>query len=199
MESHPSVLTLKKLPDLSVRPEGGFPGGVGELEAMLTSCPQDWLSLRSGVCLGLRPCQQGPQLCGSETHFSCGETRGNSCFGHSQCYGGAGLLECIQCACFSSPSLLTLLPPLSFFIPPFPLNFSFYIFISFQPSAYFLAWTAVLPLPVYAVSSLAFSPLFCSHVIIRSWFIFHLASLPAQLPFTAERFQLLWCFSETQR
>lgn len=120
--SHPSVLTLKKLPDLSVRPEGGFPRGVGEQEAMLTSCPRDWLSLGSDVCLRSRPCQQGPQLCGSETHFSCGETRGNSRFGHSQCYGGAGLLECVQRVCFSSrlvfltfssPSLLTLLPPLS--------------------------------------------------------------------------------------
>lgn len=41
MASHPSVLTLKKLPDLSVRPEGGFPGGAGEQEAMLTSRPRD--------------------------------------------------------------------------------------------------------------------------------------------------------------
>ncbi|TNN77891.1 hypothetical protein EYF80_011948 [Liparis tanakae] len=37
--NHPSVLTLKKLPLLSERPLRAFLGG--ELEAMLSSCPQD--------------------------------------------------------------------------------------------------------------------------------------------------------------
>lgn len=48
LANHPSFLTLKKLPLLSVRPQGGLLGGV--LEAMLSSCPQDWVTLSSG-CL----------------------------------------------------------------------------------------------------------------------------------------------------
>lgn len=46
---YPSGLTLKKLPLLSVRPLGGFLGSV--LEAMLSSCPLDWLTLTSSVCV----------------------------------------------------------------------------------------------------------------------------------------------------
>lgn len=116
------VLTLKKLPLLSVRPLGGFPSGV--LEAMLSSCPQDRPTLTSGVCLRLGRCQQRPELCGSKTHFSAVVQPEEI-----PALATAGVMEVLVCwnafsvsqfllsplafYTFSSPSPLTLLPPLS--------------------------------------------------------------------------------------
>lgn len=183
--SHPSVPTLKKLPLRSVRPLGGFQSGV--LEAMLSSCPQDWPTLTSGVCLRLGRCQQRPELCGSKnTLFSCGATRGNSRFGHSRCYGGAGLLECTQCVSVSplSSCFLQILLSFSFnftayslFVPPFlapsslPQSFFFFffnlipvldIFFSLDCCSLITCLSCFLPLSVFS------PPIFSSHVLIHT-------------------------------
>lgn len=82
---HPSAVTLKKLPLLSLRPLGGSPGSV-LLEAMLTSCGEDqpagahWcacvsvrVSVYARVYIWVSVSRKGaPSLCGLKTHFSCG-------------------------------------------------------------------------------------------------------------------------------
>lgn len=87
----------------------------------------DFLSLlRLGGCLRL----QGPELCWSKTHFSCGATRGNSFSGRSQPHGGAFIptppLSLPALCTAPLPSLpLTPSPPHSFCLPA-PLS-SYYL------------------------------------------------------------------------
>lgn len=58
----------------------------------------------SGSLSRLGQCPPGRELCGSKTRFSCGATRGNSCFDHSQYYRGAGLSVCLLFQLSDSPS-----------------------------------------------------------------------------------------------
>lgn len=147
---------------------------------------------------------RGRSSVGQKTHFSCGAARGNSCFGHSQYYGGAGLLECFDSQSlflfspshfafytFTSPSPFSFLPPLSSSLLPLaPAQIiTSVLFISFTTLILFLAWTSVLSLPVYSVSSLShiFTPyiffLACPHTHIIH-FPSRRTSVPAQLPYS---------------
>lgn len=216
--NHPSFLTLKKLPLLSVRPQGGLLGGV--LEAMLSSCPRGWLTLWSGCVLRYGTASAGAGALWVRKHTSAvvqpEEIPALATASIMRCWS-VGMLW-LSRLFFSSPPLILLsthspLHLLSLFLPPLspsllPLAPA-QIIALFSPFhlittlSLFFAWTSVLSLPVYLVSFLShiFIPyvffLACPHTYIIH-FPSRKASVPAQLPFsphivpTSFRAVVLW-------